>query len=603
MAHFSDQVHITIGDFTQNIIYYDLKLSQKMADHHHFSFVWQYTGKAVINPVDQAQAMRKYIGDEVIFTFKSLTGIRLMSKGIITEVASIDRHGSAVGLHITGISHSKVIDDMPKSRTYLERGMDDIVIDLLSEGPTEFYQRDAIRSTYLKEFNYMAQYNETNFEFLKRLAARYGQWFYFDGMRMQFGQLKNSKVKLINGASMHSFKIQANMTAHNISLAGYDYKKAAGIRDASERTATGSKDSFASIVGFNQSTITQGELSVGAYTNNAQNKEEIEEMITLQTAGSDANSVYYSGISYFPLGLGKTFTIVNKTIEHHLVCVEAIHHSEVHGNYTCEFKAIPDDVSAPHYTNTKVFAKAETQPAKIRDNNDPEGLGRVKVEFYWASGTKTSQWIRMIQPHTGAGKGSYLIPEIGEEVLVGFEGGNAQNPYVMGAHYNGQAKSGYATEKNDLKVIQTRSGNRIISDDATGNITIESKMGQTLAVLYGDGNVKIKAPKNIEFDAGEDIILNAGKNMSTNVGLNKTNTIGGNYTETITGTKFLNIGIDFAIKVIGNFAEFIKGNRESETGERKEMAKTASLVSTEEHINVHASKNLNKYSGENSINS
>lgn len=109
MAHFSDQVHITIGDFTQNIIYYDLKLSQKMVDHHHFSFVWQYTGKAVINPVDQAQAMRKYIGDEVIFTFKSLTGIRLMSKGIITEVASIDRHGSAAGLHITGISHSKVI--------------------------------------------------------------------------------------------------------------------------------------------------------------------------------------------------------------------------------------------------------------------------------------------------------------------------------------------------------------------------------------------------------------------------------------------------------------------------------------------------------------
>ena len=167
MGHFSDQVHISIGSFTQNIIYYDLRLSQKMADHHYFSFVWQYTGKAVIKPEDQAQAMRKYIGDEVIFTFKSLTGIRLMSKGIITEVSSIDRNGSPAGLHIAGISHSKVIDDMPKSRTYLERGMDDIVLDLLSEGPTEFYQRDAIRSTYLKEFSYMAQYNETNFEFLK----------------------------------------------------------------------------------------------------------------------------------------------------------------------------------------------------------------------------------------------------------------------------------------------------------------------------------------------------------------------------------------------------------------------------------------------------
>lgn len=332
MAHFSEQVHITIGSFTQNIIYYDLKLSQKMADHHHFSFVWQYTSKAVIKPEDQAKAMRKYIGDEVIFTFKSLTGIRLMSKGLITEISSIDVHGGAASLHITGISHTKVIDGLSKSRTYLERGMDDIVLDLLSEGPTEFYQREAIRSTYMKEFNYMPQYNETNFNFLKRLATRYGQWFYFDGMRMQFGQLKSSKIKLINGASMYNFKIQANITTHALSLASYDYKNATGIRDISQKTKTGSRDSLATVVGFNQGIVTETELRIGSYTNNAQNKDELQEMITLQTAGSDANSVYYSGISYFPLGLGQTFTIVNGIVEHHLVCIEATHHSEVHGN-------------------------------------------------------------------------------------------------------------------------------------------------------------------------------------------------------------------------------------------------------------------------------
>jgi len=480
--------------------------------------------------------------------------------------------------------------------------MDDIVLGLLSEGPTEFYQRDAVRSTYLKEFNYMAQYNETNFEFLKRLATRYGQWFYFDGMRMQFGQLKSSKIKLINGASIHKFKIQVNMTAHAISLAGYDYNNAVGIRNSSARTATGSKDGFASIVGFNQGTVTQGELSIGAYTNSAQSREEIQEMVILQTAGSDANSVYYSGISYFPLGLGQTFTIIDQTTEHDLVCIEAIHRSEVHGNYACEFKAIPVDVGAPHYTDTKVFAKAETQPAKIKDNNDPEGLGRVRVEFFWASGSTKSQWIRMIQPHTGAGKGFYFIPEIGEEVLVGFEGGNAQKPYVIGAHYNGNESSGYITPKNDIKAIRTRSGIKIIMNDAEGSVLIEDPSGNKY-FMDGNGSMTCDAPKNITLNAGEDININAGQNMTTNVGLNKTSTIGGNYTETITGSKFLSIGIDFAIKVIGNFAEFIKGNRESETGERKEIAKTASLISTEEHINVHASKNLNKYSGENTTNS
>ncbi|WP_426485417.1 type VI secretion system Vgr family protein [Flavobacterium sp. 2] len=601
MAHFSDQVHITIGGFTQNIIYYDLKLSQKMADHHYFSFVWKYNAKAVIPPGEQDKAMKSYNGNEVIFTFKSLTGIKLMSKGIITGLTSIDKNGSPVGLHVTGTSHSIVIDGMPKSRTYLERGMDDIVLDLLSEGPTEFYQRDAIRSTYMKEFSYMAQYNESNFNFLKRLAQRYGQWFYFDGMRMQFGQIKNTKIKLINGASLHDFTIQTNMSAHKISLAGYDYSIAANIRNSSARTTSGSKDGLASNIGFNQGTVAQPDLAVGAYTNNAQNKDELEEMIALQTAASDANSVYYSGISYFPLGLGQMFAIIDQDTERHLVCIEAIHHSEVHGNYTCEFKAIPADVSAPHYTDTKVIAKAETQPAKIKDNNDPEGLGRVRVEFYWASGSTSSEWIRMIQPHTGAGKGFYFIPEIGEEVLVGFEGGNTQCPYVMGAHYNGQESSGYYTPKNDIKAIKTRSGCKIVINDTDGSILTEDKAGSKV-FQDGQGNIEASAPKNFTINAGENININAGKNMNTNVGLNKTNTVGGDYTETITGSKYLTIGINFILNVTSNMFEWIKGNKETESKDIKEMAQEVLLNSTEKSISLRASKDVNSHSGENSRN-
>lgn len=597
MAHFSEQVHITIGSFTQNIIYYDLKLSQKMADHHHFSFVWQYTAKAVINPVDQAQAMRKYIGDEVIFTFKSVTAIKLMSKGIITEVSSIDRHGSAAGLHITGISHSKVIDDLPKSRTYLERGMDDIVLDLLSEGPTEFYQRDSIRSTYLKEFNYMAQYNETNFYFLKRLATRYGQWFYFDGMRMQFGQLKSSKIKLINGASLHSFKIQANMTAHTISLAGYDYNNATGIRDASAKTVTGSKDSFASIVGFNQGTVTQGELSVGAYTNNAQNKEEIQEMITLQTAGSDANSVYYSGISYFPLGLGQIFTIINQTIEHHLVCIEATHHSEVHGNYTCEFKAIPADVSAPHYTNTNVFARAETQPAKIRDNNDPEGLGRVKVEFYWASGTKTSQWIRMIQPHTGAGKGFYFIPEIGEEVLVGFEGGNAQSPYVMGAQYNGQARSDFYDSKNRIKGWKLLFGQLFKFIEKVG-IWLSDPSGNELHMNEETKSTTLTVPETLTLNC-KNLIINATESITTTAGMNITETATLNKTLNVGGILNTSVGLDKRLYVAGDSHKQIDGDSNSEVKKDRNVASENKIITQSDlGHEFHSEKGIQNNSSE-----
>jgi type VI secretion system secreted protein VgrG len=597
MAHFSDQVHITIGDFTQNIIYYDLKLSQKMADHHYFSFVWQYTGKAVIKPEDQAKAIRSFNGCEVIFTFKSLTGIKLMSKGIITKLTSVDLNGSAVNLHVSGISHTIVLDDRPKSRTYLERGMDDIVLDILSEGPTEFYQRQAIRSTYMKEFSYMAQYNESNFNFLKRLACRYAQWFYFDGMRMQFGQTKDTKIKLINGASLHSFKIEVNMEAHKISLAGYDHNNAENIRNSAPRTSSGSKDSFASNVGFNQGTVTQAEISMTSYTNNAQNKDEIEEMVTLQTAGSDANSVYYSGISYFPLGLGQVFTIVNQTVEHHLVCIEATHHSEVHGNYSCEFKAIPADAAAPHYTNVHVFAKAETQPAKIRDNNDPEGLGRVRVDFFWGAATKSTQWIRMIQPHGGAGKGFYFIPEIDEEVLVGFEGGNAQCPYVMGAHYNGQAKSDFYDSKNNIKGWKLRFGMLFKFIEKVG-IWLSDPSGNEIHLDQESKNINMTSPetvtiraKNIVFEAMESITFSAGTNISGEAGKNIIQEAGNDIVISA-GGRLIESG-DEKIEVIEDKITI-------NSKEHIEMAEKINMNATNGDMTLKASKTIHANSGENS---
>ncbi|KAF2509960.1 type IV secretion protein Rhs [Flavobacterium zhairuonense] len=599
MAHFSDQVHITIGGFTQNIIYYDLKLSQKMADHHYFSFVWQYTGKAVIKPEDQGKAIRSYNGNEVIFTFKSLTGIKLMSKGIITKLSSIDLNGSAAGLHVSGISHTIVLDDRPKSRTYLERGMDDIVLDVLSEGPTEFYQRDAIRSTYMKEFKYLAQYNESNFNFLKRIASRYGQWFYFDGMRMQFGQTKSSKIKLINGASLHSFKIEVNMSAHKISLAGYDYNNATNIRNSSLRTSSGSKDSFASNVGFNQGTVTQPEVSLGTYTNNALNKEDLDEMVNLETAGSDANSVYYSGISYFPIGLGQAFKIINGTTEYHLICIEAIHHSQVHGNYTCEFKAIPDDVSAPHYTDTTVFAKAETQPAKIKDNNDPEGLGRVRVEFFWGNGSKSSEWMRVVQNYAGHGRGSYWRPEIDDEVLVSFEGGNAQNPYVMGAHYNGQAKPEFFDPNNMIKAIRMRFGQLLKFIEKAG-IWLSDPSGNEIHLNEETKSTTITVPETLTLNC-KNLIINASESITTTAGLNIIESVGVDKSTTVGMMHNLSIGGNSMLNVTGSIFEDIQGNAESHTAQDRIVNSQQGIqTSTEEGIQKHSQKDTQLNSAEKS---
>ncbi|MFB9110537.1 phage baseplate assembly protein V, partial [Flavobacterium gyeonganense] len=356
---------------------------------------------------------------------------------------------------------------------------------------------------------------------------------------------------------------------------------------------SGSKDSFSAVVGHNQGTVTQNDLNNGAYTTNAQSSEEIEEMVRLQTAGSDANSVYYSGTSYFPLGLGQVFSIINQTVEHELIVTEVTHISQVHGNYSCNFKAIPADVAAPHYTEVNVFAKAETQPAKVKDNNDPEGLGRVKVQFNWAGGNNSSEWLRMIQPHSGSGKGFYFIPEIDEEVLVGFEGSNAQNPYVLGTQYNGSATSGYADGQNNVKAIHTRSGIKFILNDGDGSILIDDPSGNTWK-MDGQGNIDVNAPKTFSVNAS-DINLSASKNISVNAGMNISESAGGDKTTTVGLMHTLSIGVDYMVNVKGQLFEIV-------TGERKSQAKKAVNNHESHEMNVEKDKNIHS-EGEFKINS
>ena len=597
MSKFSEQVHISISSFEKNVVYYDLKLSQKMTDHHYFSFVWQYTGKAVIDPEDQAKAIAKYVGSEVIFTFK-VNGIRLMSKGIISGLESIDLHGSPAGLHVSGISQTVILDDMEKSRIFLNRNLQQIALEIFAEESSgEFYQREAILPTYSKPFQFKPQYNETSFNFMKRLSARYGQWFYFDGMRMQFGQTKASKVKLINGSSLHKFTIKANLVSHKTSFGGYDYSSAANIRNSAEKTASGSRDRFAVSMGFNQGSVARKDLSVGAYTNNAQNKEEIDEMIKLQTAGKDANSVFYSGVSYLPIGLGQVFSIQNKTVEHELIAVEVIHHSEVNGNYSCEFRAIPADVAAPHYTNVTAFAFADSQSAQVIDNNDPEQLGRVKVQYYWNGWGNESDWMRVVQSYAGAGKGNYFRPEIGEEVRVGFEGGNAECPYVSGTYYNGKEKPEFFDSENMIKGWKLRFGMLFKFVEKVG-IWLSDPSGNELHMDEETKSTTITVPetltlncKNLIINASESITTTAGLNILESAGVDKTTTVGRIMNTNITGNSFLHVG--------GNYDANIEGDFNSDYKKDHNIISNGKIISNSEQSHeINSKKDIKNNSSE-----
>src|SRR5205085_2988322 len=109
------------------------------------------------------------------------------------------------------------------------------------------------------------------------------------------------------------------------------------------------------------------------------------------------------------------------------------------------------------------------------NQDDPDGLGRVKVKFPWLSNDEESFWARVAVPMAGKERGFYFLPEVEDEVLVAFEHGDPRFPYVLGSLWNGQDKPPEKNDgKNNVRVIKSRSGHVIRLNDEDGKEKIES---------------------------------------------------------------------------------------------------------------------------------
>ena len=139
-------------------------------------------------------------------------------------------------------------------------------------------------------------------------------------------------------------------------------------------------------------------------------------------------------------------------------------------------------------------------PALVTDVKDPDGQGRVKVELPWSpdsDGGGYAAWARLATLMAGAGRGSWFVPDVDDEVLVGFEGGDPRRPYVLGALWNGsdappQTMDG--TGNNDKKVLKSRNGVTITLDDADGQeqLVLETPGAQKLTLKDGPGSITIE---------------------------------------------------------------------------------------------------------------
>jgi len=590
-----DKVKMRIGNYRGHVTWENLIIEQNLLQHATFSFIWRI-GEVTPSFRSRAEFVAQYEGNVFAVTFQnSITNERVNFKGIIDSIELIDKSGANSGYIVSGYSADVCIDDMPECQTYFYKSIEEVTKIIEQRTNKAFFTGFKNDNKYKKQIPYLVQYNETDFEFLQRLCIQYGEWMYYDGELLQIGNFKTAKAILQNGINLYDFHVKTKIRSHKFVYKGYDPLGASTLQANAHEPQQNSNNSFttntlrASRNNYNRKSPNF------AFTSSAKNREDMERMQNLHQQATEAQATVYTGEAHIPLQIGGNVTIINDKVELKNIVTQVRHWSRGEGHYQNTFEAIPADVKAPPYANPLFHPEAKKQAAVVIDNKDPMGMGRVKVGFKWGH---ESDWLRMLQNHAGAGKGSYFIPELGEEVMLDFEDDNPELAFVLGANYNGNEISGYYTEGNDKKVIHTRSGTKIILNDAEGSVFIEDPSGNTY-LMDGQGNINVNAPKNMTFTAGENVTISAGQNVTTTAGMNITESAGINHASSAGAMMTQNAVADYSL-MAANIFEEAGESRTSKASEINEHGTSINKSATEGNVNLHGKKEVQTNSGEKS---
>ncbi len=582
-----------------------LVINQKVQTHHKFSLLQPLPKEFVSQAIDKSQ---NYIGKPIkisITPTSMMTDSPLNFTGIITEAQMVRASGASGGIIINGYSPTILMEGTPNIRSFSNQSLSDIVNEVLKSYPSKELQ-PAVSVEKDTPLPYTVQYSESDFGFLSRMAQKKGQWFYFNGEELLFGKPKSKNFTLEYGRTLHSFNIEMRAKSLGFEYLGYDPSNGE-LQKANSMEVNYQPEGYSKTI-YESSKKLFPNTSTMLYSHSLEegnSRTHLIDRITTQLQSRTADLVTAKGDSdETGLRIGDIITIKEPAFSltgnlldglqeqnfGNYIITDILHVCDESGNYHNSFDAVPESVISPPYGNIHSFPVAESQPATVISNDDPAGLGRIQVAFAWQqeSGANTP-WIRMTNPHSGGNKGFYFIPEVGEEVLIAFEGGNAEKPFVLGAMYNGSASSGYAAEENKIKAIHTRSGH-IIKFTEDESIQITDKSGNEILFDTTSKNITITAPETVTINA-KNIVMNADENISSSAGKNITDTAGKDIVQSAAGD---------IMEMSDNRTEIVDQDYTRKSATSFELAEEVTMNSTKENMMMQSAKTVKFNSGEKS---
>ena len=541
-----------------------LQIEQNIGKHHRFQMAVELeTGSN--RYVHNINSSKKWLGESIVVKAANTP----IFVGVVTNV-QLHREGSDFGcIIVSGYSATYRMETAHSCFSWNDRTIGDVVKKLCEQAKVQLELNPAFKET--KDF--ICQYEESDFDFIRRLAHQYQEWMYFDGTKLIFGKPRKlaDPIRLEYGTTLSSLDIGLQTLARSEQVFSYHSGADREMQRMTPDLAYGhdklAGEAFRASLGMFSKPARQHALP------RISNETELVNYMGRKQAAETAETHYITAESQVPtLRVGSVISLYSSFLKRvgdlseeslgNFIIIEITHEVSQGSYYKNRFKAIPATIKALPSPKVRM-PLAETQMATVLSNADPQGKGRVRVRMNWQTDGMQTGWVRVMTPDGGSSsdvksnRGFVFIPEVGDQVLLGFRHGDPARPYVMGSLFNGTTGRG-GLEGNHMKSLTTRSGHTIKLNDSLSSlgITIKDIKGNSIHIDSVGDDIIINAKRNITINAGETFTVNA-REMEVNIdrdiiekiGKNKISTIGNKISleamekeEEITENTNINIG-------------------------------------------------------------
>ncbi len=402
-------------------------------------------------------------------------------EGEITAIEVNFTKTSEAHLVIRGYDVSHRLHRGRFNRSFLNVTDSDIVRKIAAEAGISIAQVDNSGAPH----DYVFQENQTNMEFLRERAARIGFELFVQNNKLYFRQPKSEtslSLDWLVEISSFSVRVTSAEQVSAVEVRGWDYSEKKLIQETANAeklvTATGNGKGSRTSTAFQlkespkMTVVDQPIFSASEAKKMAQALcNELGGEYIYADAKAEGNPKIRPGGVVELKGMGDRYSGKYYVTETHHLYSQRVYRTDFSVRGLRDGNLL-STLSPP----TRLQPGQTLMVGVVTHNSDPKGWGRVKVKLPTLTETDESNWARVIGLGASNDRGFYCLPEIEDEVLVGFEHGDIHRPYVIGGVWNGKDKTVETVSdtiqngKVRLRTIKTRTGHTIqfVEEDAAG---------------------------------------------------------------------------------------------------------------------------------------